>query len=33
MGKNSRMIFHEFNDFNKMFDGFKKAIDYANDRS
>jgi glycosyltransferase involved in cell wall biosynthesis len=29
MGKNSRRIFEEFNDFNKMFEGFKKAIDYA----
>jgi len=29
MGVNSRMIFEEFNDFEKMFKGFKKAIEYA----
>jgi len=29
MGENSRRIFEEFNDFDKMFEGFKKAIDYS----
>jgi glycosyltransferase involved in cell wall biosynthesis len=29
MGKNSRKIFEEFNDFNKMFEGFRQAIDYV----
>jgi glycosyltransferase involved in cell wall biosynthesis len=29
MGENSRIIFEEFNDFGKMFEGFKKAIDYS----
>jgi glycosyltransferase involved in cell wall biosynthesis len=28
MGENSRIIFEEFNDFGKMFSGFKKAIAY-----
>jgi glycosyltransferase involved in cell wall biosynthesis len=29
MGKESQRIFEEFNDFNKMFEGFKMAFDYA----
>jgi len=29
MGKNSRRLFEEFNDFGKMFEGFKKAIEYV----
>lgn len=29
MGNNSLRIFNEFNDYNKMFLGFKKAIEYA----
>jgi glycosyltransferase involved in cell wall biosynthesis len=29
MGANSRKIFEEFNDFKKMFEGFKKAIEYC----
>jgi glycosyltransferase involved in cell wall biosynthesis len=29
MGENSRKIFEEFNDFDNMFEGFKKAIDYS----
>jgi glycosyltransferase involved in cell wall biosynthesis len=29
MGENSRIIFEEFNDFGKMFRGFKKAIEYS----
>jgi glycosyltransferase involved in cell wall biosynthesis len=29
MGENSRIIFEEFNDFGKMFKGFKKAIEYS----
>jgi glycosyltransferase involved in cell wall biosynthesis len=29
MGRNSRKIFEEFNDFDKMFKGFKQAIDYV----
>ena len=29
MGKNSRKLFEEFNDFDKMFEGFKKAIKYV----
>ena len=29
MGRNSRKIFEEFNDFDKMFEGFKQAIDYV----
>jgi len=29
MGKNSRKIFEDFNDFDKMFEGFRKAIEYA----
>ncbi len=31
MGENSRRIFEEFNDFDKMFDGFRRAIEYANE--
>lgn len=31
MGRNSRRIFEEFNDFDKMFDGFRQAIEYANE--
>lgn len=33
MGENSRIIFEEFNDFGKMFKGFKKAIEYSVDRT
>jgi glycosyltransferase involved in cell wall biosynthesis len=29
MGQNSRKLFEQFNSFDKMFDGFKKAISYA----
>ena len=29
MGENSRIIFEEFNDYGKMFSGFKKAIEYS----
>jgi len=29
MGKNSRKIFEEFNDYRKMFLGFKKAVEYS----
>jgi len=29
MGLNSRRIFENFNDFDKMCEGFKKAIEYA----
>jgi glycosyltransferase involved in cell wall biosynthesis len=29
MGENSRTMFEEFNDFGKMFDGFRKAIEYC----
>jgi glycosyltransferase involved in cell wall biosynthesis len=29
MGENSRRIFEEFNDFDKMFNGFRQAIEYA----
>jgi glycosyltransferase involved in cell wall biosynthesis len=33
MGENSRIIFEEFNDFGKMFKGFKKAIEYSVNRT
>ncbi len=33
MGENSRTIFEEFNDFGKMFKGFKKAIEYSVNRT
>lgn len=33
MGKNSRRIFEEFNDFDRMFEGFRKAIEYARNES
>ena len=29
MGKNSKKIFQEFNDYNKQFEGFEKAIEYT----
>jgi glycosyltransferase involved in cell wall biosynthesis len=32
MGKNSRRIFEAFNDFDKMFEGFRQAIEYAQAR-
>jgi glycosyltransferase involved in cell wall biosynthesis len=32
MGKNSRRIFEQFNDFDRMFEGFRKAIEYAKKR-
>jgi glycosyltransferase involved in cell wall biosynthesis len=31
MGSNSRRIFESFNDFDKMFEGFRRAIDYVID--
>ena len=29
MAKNSKKIFKEFNDFDKMFKGFREAIEYC----